>query len=468
MKTYLIDWIEKNKDRFSDLAKAIWDKPEIAYEETFASREHRAWIEAAGFKVSEIKGLPTAFVAEYGSGKPVLGLLAEYDALAEMSQIVSDEPMPVEKGAPGHGCGHNLLGVASLTAMLALKALFDENHIAGTLRYYGCPAEETLSGKVQMAEQGVFDDLDACLSWHPSCVNMAWAGSMLSLCSAEFSFKGLSAHAGAAPHMGRSALDAVELMDVGANFMREHVHESSRIHYIITKGGKQPNTVPDEAAVWYNLRAPHSSGLLDNYKWLTEIAEGAALMSQTTLLPIDFKSGIYEVLSNPVLVQLLEDNMRFIGAPVYSEADHELARKLSASLPPEAKLKGMDAVFVPHTLKHLDLHEDILSPTDEGKSQSASTDAGDVSQITPFAQFGACTWPLGVNPHTWQATAAAGSGIGMTGMRFAAKTLACSLYDLFTNKAILEEAKKAFAEATDGQTYISMKERDQKRDGDLR
>jgi aminobenzoyl-glutamate utilization protein B len=465
MKANLLEWIDNNRVLFGSMAKAIWDNPQIGFEETIASQLHRDAAAKAGFRISDVDGIPTAFVAECGSGKPVLGLLGEFDALAQMSQVVSGEPKPVKAGAPGHGCGHNLLGVASLTAAIALKEALDKGEIQGTLRYYACPAEEMLSGKVRMAEQGVFDDLDACLAWHPSSVNMPWAGSLLSLCSAEFSFKGLSAHAGAAPHMGRSALDAVELMDIGANFMREHVHESSRIHYIITKGGKQPNTVPDEASVWYNLRAPGSEGLLDNCRWLTEIARGAAMMTQTTLLPIDFKSGVYEVLSNQTLVSLIEQNMRYCGPPVYSEADHKLAAKITASMPPAAKQKGMDAGFIPHRLKDLYLHEDILSPTDEGKSQSASTDAGDVSQIAPFAQFGACTWPIGVNPHTWQATASAGSGIGSTGMLFAAKTLACSLYDLFSMPEVLDKAKVEFFEVTGGARYVSVMERVKGLDG---
>lgn len=459
MKTNLIDWIDNYQTKFKDLAKAIWDRPEIALEEKYASQLQRDTASAAGFRITELEGLPTAFVAECGSGQPVIGILGEYDALGEMSQAISAEPEPVQAGAPGHGCGHNLLGVASLAAALALKEQLDAGTIKGTLRYYGCPAEEMLSGKVEMAKHGVFDDLDACLGWHPSAINMPWAGSLLSLCSAEFSFKGLSAHAGSAPHLGRSALDAVELMDIGANFMREHVHETSRIHYIITRGGKQPNTVPDEASVWYNLRAPRSEGLLDNYKWLTEIAEGAALMTQTTLLPIDFKSGIYEVLSNQTLVGLLEENMRFVGPPVYSEADHQLAADILESMTPEAKLKGMEANFIPANLKNLNLHEDILSPTDEGRSLSASTDAGDVSQIAPFAQFGACTWPMGVNAHTWQATASTGSGIGMTGMIFAAKTLACSAHDLFTNEEVLNKAKQEFLEVTGGAKYVNIADR---------
>lgn len=451
--------MDHHQESFKTMAKDIWENPEVAFSERHASAIHREALEKAGFNLQAVENLPTAFVASFGSGEPVLGLLGEYDALAQMAQAESATQEAEDPNAPGHGCGHNLLGVASLAAALALQKVMAENGLQGTLRYYGCPAEEMLYGKVAMARAGVFRDLDACVSWHPASANMAWAGSMLAICSAEFHFSGKAAHAGAAPHLGRSALDAVELMDTGANYMREHVPESSRIHYIITNGGHQPNTVPADASVWFNLRARQSATLLENYRWLTEIAQGAAMMTQTRLEPVDFKSGVYEVLSNQHLVGLLEANMRAIGAPTYSAAAHEFAAALTATLTPEEKQKGLESNFLPHSLVKSNLHEAILSPTDLGRSQSASTDAGDVSHITPFAQFGACTWPLGVVPHTWQATASAGSEIGFTGMIFAAKVLACTLLDLFMQPQTVAAAQAEFQDVKAGEPYVSLIDR---------
>ncbi|WP_353625848.1 amidohydrolase [Bacillus sp. JCM 19041] len=254
-KEMVTAWLENEKQRFEKMAKDIWDHPQIAYEETYAASLQMKQLETAGFSVqANVAGIETAFVAEYGAGKPILGVMGEYDALPGLSQAVSPTYEPLEEDGPGHGCGHNLLGTAGVAAVLALKEQMGNGEISGTIRYYGCPAEEVLSGKSFMARTGVFDDLDCVLTWHPGSSNLVVNMSMQSAASVKFHFKGITAHAAGAPHAGRSALDAVEIMNVGANYLREHVVDGTRIHYVITNGGLAPNVVPEEASVWYYVR----------------------------------------------------------------------------------------------------------------------------------------------------------------------------------------------------------------------
>ena len=454
LKEKAIAWVDDNSYVLTNMSKQIWDNPEEVMKETFASELQKDFLKKQGFKIVTTEKIPTAFMASFGEGKPVLGVLGEYDALKNLSQAVSAERKPLKEGGPGHACGHNLLGVGCLGAAVAIKELIEKGELKGTICYYGCPAEEILVGKTLMAQEGMFDGVDASLAWHPSPINMPWAGSLLSMYSAIFTFTGKAAHAGAAPHAGRSALDAVELMNVGANYMREHILDQNRIHYIITNGGLEPNTVPAEAAVWYNVRAPKKAIAQDTFRWLTEIAQGAAMMTQTKLSDIRMISGCYEVLPNQVLVKLLEKNMNEIGPPKYTDEDRELAKKISSGYDRIAKEKGLESNFAPLSLMNSFLHEGIEPPHDFGKSLKASTDAGDVSWMMPFAMFGAATFPLGTMPHTWQATASSGSGIGFHAMHFAAKVLAASLVDLYTNPGVLSEAKTEFDASTNGKKYV--------------
>lgn len=438
------------------MARKIWENPEECLKERFACGLQKDYLRKQGFTITEYKDIPTGFMAEYGEGKPILGLLGEYDALKNLSQDTCAERKILKEGAPGHGCGHNLLGTACLGAAVAVKELIEAKKIKGTIRYYGCPAEEMLLGKVLMAKQGVFDDLDACLTWHPSSGTMPWAGSLLSLRSAIFSFEGKSAHAGAAPHMGRSALDAVELMNVGANYMREHVQEQNRIHYIITEGGIEPNTVPAKASVWYNVRAPKRETVSETFNWLVEIAKGAAMMTQTKLSEIKIISGCYEVLPNQTLSRLLGKNMNEIGAPQFTDEDRKLAKEISSMFDISQKQKGLEGNFIPMSYIDQYLHEGVEPSHDFGQSLKASTDVGDVSWITPLAMFGVATWPLGAAAHTWQTVAASGSGIGFHAMHYAAKVMAASIVDLCTDSDLLNQAQKEFSEATSTQKYISV------------
>ncbi|MBZ0299678.1 MAG: amidohydrolase, partial [Anaerolineae bacterium] len=279
----ILDHIHQQDEQLSYIAREIWDHPQIALRETFASDLLAQELEANGFSLERGVGqMPTAFVATWGEGQPIIGFLGEYDALPGLSQKVGTEKDPVEMGGPGHGCGHNLYGTACLGAVLALQEAMQQNRIPGTIRFYGCPAEETLVGKTFMARAGVFDDLDAALTWHPGSTNIVWNGSSLAMNSFKVNFHGFSTHAAAEPELGRSALDGVMLMDVGVNYLREHVIPEARIHSVITSGGQAPNVVPAYAQVWYFVRAPRRDQLNEIYARMLDIAQGAALMSGTT------------------------------------------------------------------------------------------------------------------------------------------------------------------------------------------
>lgn len=388
--------------------------------------------------------MDTAFIAEAGEGGPTIGFLGEYDGLAGLSQAVSGKKAPLQYGGPGHGCGHNLLGVGSLGAALACAYLLHKKGLPGKVRFYGSPAEEALIGKVLMADKGVFDDLDAAFTWHPSGGNQAQAQGSLALTGFRISFKGRSAHAGAGPYLGRSALDAVELMNVGANYMREHILPTSRIHYIITRGGAQVNSVPDEAEVLYNLRAESAQVLLENTAWLLEIARGAAMMTQTAIDHIEVVSGVHDTRHNPVLTDLIEASFQEMGGPVFSDEAHAFAQDLQGTLSQTEILQGLDATFLPHDLAGVALHEGWLPHGSYRDQQSGSTDVGDVSKRVPLGQALLATWPPGVISHTWQATASSGSAIGMAGMLAAAKVLARAAMSLYTDADLLAQAQAAF------------------------
>ena len=455
-KKDLCSSIDKNDEMLMKMARDIWEKPELSLKENFASNLQAETLEKAGLRVTKgLKDMPTAIIAEYGKGKPIIGILGEYDALPDLSQDVVCEKKPIVPGGPGHGCGHNLLGTAGVGAAIALKEAYDRGEFKGTIRYYGCPAEETLNGKTFMARDGCFDDLDACISWHPSPLNSPNRFSALAVNSAIFKFKGITAHAGSSPHMGRSALDAMELMNVGANFLREHVNDKVRIHYSILDGGKAPNIVPDSASVWYMMRAPKRDMVDDTYERLKKIAYGAAMMTETTVEKIDLLSGCYDMLSNSVIADAIGANMVEIGGPKFTDEDRAFAKEMVATLAPGEKEKNMESVFAPKDLVNVDLHESaIANCNDSSFMMTASTDVGDVSYITPLCQFGTAVWPLGISPHTWRAVACTGSSIAMHGMIFASKVLAATAYDLLNDAEILKAAKDEFNLSLGGKKYV--------------
>jgi aminobenzoyl-glutamate utilization protein B len=462
-----LEWVEKHSEHIKSLAKSIWEKPELGLQEYYASKLLADELEKEGFNVKMGAGdVPTAFVAEWGEGKPIIGILGEYDALPGISQKVSAVKDPVKEGAPGHGCGHNLYGAAAFGTAVAVKEAMEKNGIKGTLRFYGCPAEETLVGKVFMARAGLFDDLDASVTWHPMTINSTWAGkpgftASLAMNSFKVQFKGRSAHAAANPQQGRSALKAVQLLDTGVNYMREHIPPESRVHCVITDGGGAPNVVPPFAEVWYYIRAPKRDTVEQIYAWVQEIIKGAALMTQTTY-EIKFLTGCYELLPNYAISLNMFENMKKLGGIQFSEEDHAFAKELSESLPTqilESSLKAIHQTYAPGMpLEDFGkyLNETVIEPEWENTGVLAgSTDVADVSYITPTGTLVTTCAPLGTPGHSWQQVAASGSEIGFKGAVFAAKAMALSTLDLFTRPDLLEAAKAEFQQSTGGKPYVS-------------
>ena len=454
-KTEIFDLVEKNRETLNQMALELWEHPETAHIEYQSSKLQKDYLTSVGFLIKDIPNNPTSFIAEFGSGKPIIGITGEYDALPKLSQKISSVQEPQEtKDDPGHGCGHNLLGVAGVGGAVAMKQCMEKENIQGTLRYYGCAAEETLAGKPLMAKEHVFDDLDACISWHPAFMNTLWGCDFMAMNSMKFRFKGVPSHAAAAPEIGRSALDAVELMDVGANYLREHVIDQVRIHYSITNGGGLPNTVPAEAEVWYYVRAPKRENVRSTVKRLIKIAEGAAHMTETEMT-YELLAGCYNVLPNHVIGDVMLGNMRAIGGPGFDEKEFSYAKEFSDQLTEVQKESVLKTYFAPEAVKELSLCNDVIENEDYGKLMCGSNDVGDVSYITPFALFTAACWPVGIASHTWMATACTGSTIGLKAMVFSAKTLASTVYDLFTKPDTLKAAQKEFQEETKGKPYIS-------------
>ncbi|MFX0012346.1 MAG: amidohydrolase, partial [Candidatus Hermodarchaeota archaeon] len=328
-----INNIKTNQDLLIDVSDQIWGFAELGLEEFKSSKLLTKTLSETGFSVnSKVADMPTAFYADYGKGRPVIGILGEYDALPGLSQKTEPYREVLNEGAPGHGCGHNLLGVGSLGAVLAVKEAIDSGVVKGTIRYYGCPAEEIFNAKGYMIREGLFEDVDVALAWHPGNFNMVNLMSYLALNSVIFKFHGIAAHAAGDPQNGRSALDAVELMNVGANFMREHMISDARLHYIITHGGDAPNIVPAEAEVHYFVRAPERHQVEELYSRLVNIAKGATLMTDTTM-EIAFLSGIYNTMYNPVVSDVLSNSMRIVGAPRFNKEDITFALELKKSIP---------------------------------------------------------------------------------------------------------------------------------------
>jgi aminobenzoyl-glutamate utilization protein B len=461
MQQAMIDYLDQQDEQLSYLAREIWNHPEIALEEQFACNLLADELEAAGFAVERgIGNLPTAFVATWGSGSPIIGILGEYDALPGLSQQLSADRTPIQTGGPGHGCGHNLFGVACLGAVLALKTTMETQQIAGTIRYYGCPAEETLVGKTFMAKAGVFDDLDAALAWHPGDTNTIWASSSLAMNSFRVNFHGVSSHAAADPHNGRSALDGVQLMDVGVNYLREHIIPEARIHSVITSGGQAPNVVPAYAQIWYFVRAPRRDQVAAIYARVLDIAKGAALMSGTTY-DIDFVTGCYELLPNLALSQLMLEKMQEVGGASFTAEEQAFAKQLQATFTPGTLEHAFDLtqrqvrIELDRAMIETPLWEQILPHTETYMVMPGSTEVGDVSQITPTAQLTTCCWPLGTPGHSWQIVASSGSSIGAKGMLLAAKTLALTAIDLLTKPDVLAAAQAEFQRKIKGKPYIS-------------
>jgi len=422
--------IENRQASYARMALDIWDYAEVGYQEEKSSARLCQELKQAGFSLKEgVAEIPTAFIAEYGQGRPVIAILAEFDALPGMSQEAVPERRPIPGREAGHGCGHHLFGSASTAAAIAVKEWLAESGNTGTIRLYGTPAEEGGAGKVYLVRAGLFSDVDATLAWHPGDRNDASPRKSLANVSAKFRFYGTSSHAAGAPEKGRSALDGVEAMDYMVNLMREHVPSEARIHYVITNGGEAPNVVPDFAEVYYYCRHPEVSTVLSMLDWIVKASEGAAMGTQTRV-EHERIHGLYSLLSNEHLGRLLDANLRQVGGVRYSAEELAFAKKIQPTLP---------------TQESLDLQEEVLPWTP--RTGGGSTDVADVSWVVPTAQFTAATWVPGTPSHSWQAVAAGGTSIGAKGMIVAAKTLALTAVDLLSNPAHVAEARKELEKA---------------------
>ena len=436
--------VSEQAESIKAVNQAIWRYAEVGLQESQSSQLLMDKLEEAGFQVEAgLAEMPTAFVASYGSGSPVIGILAEYDALPGMSQRVAPQRIAEVDGAAGHACGHSGLGAGALGAALAVKAAVEQHQLPGTIRLYGTPAEETVIGKVYMTLAGVFDDLDVCLHWHPSTKNEAWAGSSKALVSAKFTFSGTPAHASVSPDSGRSALDAVELMNVGANFMREHVKEDARIHYVVVDGGGAPNVVPPTATVWYFARADRHQDVEYNFRWLKDIAQGAALMTRTTL-KIQIDTDCHEIIPNGPLAELLTNNLEKLGAPSFDDKELAFARRMQAPL-----VEQFGREFP------LAIDDRIHRATPASQPSRGSTDVGDISWRVPTGGLHTTCLMADSPGHSWQNVASIGSSIGEKGILYAAKTLAITALDLLEDPQLIAAARADFEQRMEPRKYFS-------------
>ncbi|MCO6360312.1 amidohydrolase [Roseivirga pacifica] len=411
---------------YNDIAHQIWSNPELGYLEHNSSELLQHTLADAGFKVrAGVADIPTAFVAEWGSGGSVIGILAEFDALPGVSQKAVAHKEAVAEGGAGHACGHHLFGTASMAAGIEVKNWLEATGTAGTIRVYGTPAEEGGAGKVYMARAGLLDDVDAVLHWHPSSGNSAGATSTLANKSAKFRFYGEASHAAAAPERGRSALDGVEAMNYMVNLLREHVPQETRIHYVITRGGEAPNVVPAFAEVFYYVRNPDVANVKSIFAKVVKAAEGAA-MGTNTEMDYEVIHGLYNVLPNETLARIMHKNLEKVGGVNYSPEERDFAEKITQTYP-NVKVDLASAAKV---------QEFVVRE----KGTGGSTDVGDVSWLVPTAGLGTATWVPGTSAHTWQAVAAGGMSIGEKGMLVAAKTLTLTAIDIFNDPAVTGRA----------------------------
>ena len=426
----ILSGLDARAAHYADVAHQIWGFAEVGYQEFKSSALLQRELTAAGFTLTAgIAGMPTAFTAEYGSGKPVIAIIGEFDALPGLSQDASPAQRAVTPGGAGHGCGHHLYGAAAIASAISVKEWMIANRITGTLRFYGTPAEEGGSGKVYMVRDGLFDDVDVAVTWHPGDRNEVAGTSSLANISGKFRFHGVSAHASASPEQGRSALDAVEIMNVMTNFLREHIPQESRIHYVITNGGRAPNVVPDVAEVYYVVRHPEMKVVNDVWARVGNAAKGAALGTGTTY-DLTIISSVYALLINKTLATVQQRALERVGGFTYTAEETAWAGTLQKTL-------FNSAVPLATTAKVFPL--DTTSPVGGG-----STDVGDVSWRVPTVQMSGATWVPGTPAHSWQAVAAGGMSIGSRGMMVAAKTMALTAAELFTSPATIVAARAEF------------------------
>jgi aminobenzoyl-glutamate utilization protein B len=450
-------WVDDNREHLIEISDKIWELAELGLVEFKSAELLAKTLEENGFAVERgVADMPTAFVATYNQGGPTIGIMGEYDALPGVSQKAVSYKDPIIENGPGHGCGHNIHGASGMGAAIALKNVLEKNNLKGTVKFFGTPAEETYSGKVFMIRAGLFDGVDSVLSHHPYSHNLAGLGSSLAVNSAKFHFHGVSSHAAASPDRGKSALDGVELMNIGVNFMREHIIQDARIHYVIEDGGLQPNVVPPYARSWYFVRAPLREQVDEIYAWVLTIAEAASMMSRTEY-KVEFIEGLYNTIPSKSLSILVTSNMREIGSPKYTDEELKFAKEIDQSVPRKDKIAGLRQSKRPGWEKLVDelMDDSIIDAWDEGDIMHGSTDVGDVSWITPTMEFYTATSPIAVQGHSWQDVACNGMGLGHKSLLFSAKVMAGAGLDLIMNTELLKSVKQEHKERLAGREYKS-------------
>ena len=442
-KSSVIASVEKHQQELINLSDSVWKYAETALKEYKSSKALSDYATKQGFRVTTtVAGMPTAFIAEYGSGKPIIGILGEFDALPGLSQKAQPTKEALKEEAPGHGCGHNMFGAASLGAATAIKELIAAGKLKGTIRFYGTPAEEDVGGKIYMAREGLFNDLDVCLDWHPDSEIKANMESSQSMVSLLVEFKGVSAHAASDPWNGRSALDGAEFFTQGVNYYREHVKPTVRMHYVFKKAGDVPNVVPAEASVWIWLRDSKRSGVAVLEKRINDIAKGAAMMAGVES-NIKLLSGDYDLLVNEGGAKVLQANLETLGPIKYTQDEIDFANRIMKEYGNGTEANGIKGDITPL---------ETTRPDPDG----GSTDVGDVSYMVPTVGMDAATWVPGTPAHSWQAVACGGTEIGTKGMMVAAKTMALTAIDLFTDPALIIKAKEEFVKAKGAYKYEAL------------
>jgi aminobenzoyl-glutamate utilization protein B len=457
-KQVALEWVDENKEMLADVHQRIWEFAEVGLQELKTAKIMIEILEKNGFKIERgVAGMPSAFVATYGSGKPVIGLMGELDALPGISNKAVPYKEPLVEGGAGHGCGHNSYATTAMGAAIAVKEAIDKHKIKGTVKCFGCPAEETLVGKVFMVRDGVFDGVDACLGHHPGSSNSARLSSGNAMNSVKFEFYGKASHAAGSPHQGISALDGAELMNIGVNFLREHVVQEARMHYVIEDGGHEPNVVPPYARSWYYVRAP-VRGLVDEYyERVLKIADGADLMAGTTHT-VKFLTGVHNGMPNRPLAEQIVANMREIGAPTYTEEELAWAKELGKSVPRDQKKNGLMRSHLPNAIELLDvdLNTNIYDPYgEEIKGGGGSSDVADVAWNIPTQQFSTAYFVVGCPGHSWQHTAIGGTSIARKSTIFASKVMATTAIDLLSRPDLLKAAKEDWKMRMEGLEYKS-------------
>ena len=455
-KHIIWEYVEKLEPRFHALADQVWSTPETCYGEHLSMEAHYSELIHHGFKVKQgIAGIPTALIAEAGTKGPVIAFLGEYDALAGLSQQ-SDifEEKPIKKNGNGHGCGHNLLGSAAMQAATSLKNWMTETGTEGIIRYYGCPAEEGGAAKTFMVREKAFEDVDIAITWHPGSLTGVVRGSSLANCRVDFMFEGRASHAAGAPHLGRSALDAIELMNVGVNYMREHMPDKARIHYaIIDGGGISPNVVQSKGRVRYVVRDENTPKMLKLLERVKKIARGAAMMTETKV-KIKMLAGVSNLIYNKTLGEVMQRNLDLLGPPVFTNKERQYAKKMQSTM----SYNDIETAYLQAGISEVKdqvLAESIVPPNAKEIGMSGSTDVADVSWVVPTVQLWGANYTIGTPFHSWQMTAQGKSSIAIKGMTHAATAMAATGVDVLLDKKLREDAWLDLRKLLDQNAYVS-------------